>query len=182
MSAIADPDPDPSALDPLRDFGFLLKDVARLHTRNFERHSSDSGGTHAGLTLSQCKVLSYLQRNEGISKARLAELTDTDPMTLGRLLARMADDGLIEQRLDPADRRAHCLYLKPDKAQRVLQEIWRIADRSRAESLVGLSAADRSQLMVLLRRIQSNLDALMPGFADKASGVETHTRKLQPCS
>ena len=151
--------------DPLRNFGFLLKDVARLHARNFERHSVEM----MGLTLSQCKVLSYLHRNEGISKARLAELTDTDPMTLGRLLARMTEEGLIEQRLDPRDRRAHCLFLQPANALPVLEEIWRISDMTRAESLAGLSAADRAQLMKLMRRIQTNLDALMPGSADSST-------------
>ena len=147
--------------DPLRNFGFVLKDVARLHSRNFERHSLAAGTT--GLTLAQSKVLSYLQRNEGISKAGLAELTDMDPMTLGRLLARMTADGLIEQRPDPSDRRAHCLFLQPDKALPVLDEIRRISERSRAESLAGLNAADRSQLMSLLHKIQANLYALMPG-------------------
>ena len=158
---MTDPAIPDAAPGPLRNFGFLLKDVARLHSRNFERHSAEMG-----LTLSQCKVLSYLQRNEGISKARLAELTDTDPMTLGRLLARMSDDGLIEQRQDPGDRRAHCLFLRPANALPVLDEIWRISDRSRAETLAGLDSAERAQLMNLLQKIQTNLDALMPGAAD----------------
>ena len=54
-------------LDPFRSFGFLLKDVARLYTRNFERHATD-----LNLTLPQCKVLCYLERHQGISQARLA--------------------------------------------------------------------------------------------------------------
>jgi DNA-binding MarR family transcriptional regulator len=112
-------------------------------------------------------VLSYLQHNEGISQSRLAELTDTDPMTLVRLLDRMAADGLIERRVDPADGRAHCLYLSPG-ADSVLAQIWRHADRSRAESFAGLSAADRAQLVQLMQRVHANLDALMPGAADKS--------------
>ncbi len=150
----------PKSTDAFRDFGFLLKDVSRLYSRNFERHSAD-----LGLSLAQCKVLGYLQRYEGTSQARLAYLTDTDPMTLGRLLDRMAGDGLIERRSDPRDGRAHNLYLTPD-AGSVLDEIWRLSDCARAESLSGLTAPDRSLLMKLLRRIQSNLDALMPGQAD----------------
>src|SRR3984885_14355331 len=94
------------AADRLRNFGFLVKDVYRLYAKHFERHAGEFG-----LTLSQCKVLGHLSRNEGISPARLAELTDTDPMTLVRTLDRMQQDEWIERRPDPADRRAHRLYL-----------------------------------------------------------------------
>jgi MarR family transcriptional regulator, transcriptional regulator for hemolysin len=143
-------------MDPLRNFGFLLKDVTRLYSLNFENHA-----TELNLTLPQCKVLCYLQRNEGISQVRLAELSDTDPMTLVRILDRMEGDGLIERRPDPADRRARRLYLRP-AASPVLEEIWRVSDRARAEALSCLSAADRAQLMSLMQRVHANLDALLP--------------------
>ncbi len=154
----------PKTTDPLRQFGFLLKDVSRLYSRNFERHAVD-----LGLTLDQCKVLAQLQRNEGLSQARLAYLTDTDPMTLGRLLDRMEADGLVERRPDPDDRRARSLYLQP-AALPVLDDIWRHSDSARGESLAGLGAAERAQLMALMQRVQANLDALMPGTADRGGG------------
>ena len=150
-------------MDTLRNFGFLIKDVARLYTRNFERHA-----TELNLTLVQCKVLGYLQRNQGISQARLADLTDTGPMTLTRLLARMEADGLIERRPDPDDRRAHCLYLQP-AALPVLEEIWRVSDRTRAETLEGLSNTERTQLMALVQKVHANLDTLLPGRASAVS-------------
>lgn len=158
-------------MDPLRHFGFLLKDVSRLYSRNFERHAIE-----LNLTLAQCKVLSYLQRNEGISQVRLAYLTDTDPMTLVRILDRMERDGLIERRPDPADRRARRLFLHAS-ALPVLEEIWRVSDRARAETLSGLSAVDRAQLVKLMQRIQSNVDALIPGAADTSGAAPRPTRK-----
>jgi DNA-binding MarR family transcriptional regulator len=142
-------------VDPLRNFGFLLREVSNLSALNFERHSVE-----LGLSLAQCKVLAYLQRNEGISQVRLAELTDTDPMTLARTLERMEGDGWVERRPDPADRRARTLFLKP-KAMGTLQEIWRVSDRARADAMSGLSAADRSQLMGLLERVRSNLSTVL---------------------
>jgi MarR family transcriptional regulator for hemolysin len=153
----------PKTPDPLRNLGFLLKDVARLYTRNFERHASG-----LGLTLDQCKVLCHLQRNEGISQVRLAEYTDTDPMTLGRLLDRMETDGLVERRPDPADRRARSLHLEA-AAQPALEQIWDASDRARAQSLSGLNAADRAQLMKLLQRLHANLEALLPEVAGNAA-------------
>jgi DNA-binding MarR family transcriptional regulator len=153
-------------MDNLRNFGFLVKDVARLYSRNFERHAAE-----LNLTLPQCKILGYLQRNQGISQARLAELTDTNPMTMARLLARMENDGLVQRRPDPRDGRAHCLHLSP-QAVPVLEEIWRVSDRSRAETLQGLSALERHQLMALLRQVHANLDALLPGSASAVAPAE----------
>lgn len=146
----------------MRSFGFLLKDVSRLSSKNFERHMAAAA---LGLTIEQCKVLIYLQRNQGINQKRLAYLTDTDPMTLVRTLDRMEQDGWIERQPDPQDRRARRLYLKPAAAP-VLKQIWIIADRSRGESLAGLDDADRERLLDLMSRIHGNLAALVPGAVD----------------
>lgn len=143
-------------MNPLRNFGFLVKDVSRLSALNFQRHA-----TRLNLTIAQCKVLAYLQRNEGISQVRLAELTDTDPMTLARTLERMEGDGWIERRVDPADARARQLFLQPSAAP-LLREMWRVADRARGDAMAGLSATDRAHLMSLLERIHSNLAAMLP--------------------
>ncbi|MDB5976088.1 MAG: MarR family transcriptional regulator [Nevskia sp.] len=144
-------------MDRLRNFGFLLKDVSRLSGLNFEREAVD-----LNLTLAQCKVLIYLQQNEGISQVRLAELTDTDPMTLVRNLDRLERDGLIERRQDPADRRARRLFMTA-AAQPVLLEIWRIAARARAAALAGLSPAEQNLLVGLLEKVHANLTTLLPG-------------------
>jgi DNA-binding MarR family transcriptional regulator len=143
----------PSAADALRGLGFLIRDVSRLNARNFERHASG-----LGLTLAQCRALCYVQRFEGASQARLAEWSDTDPMTLGRVLLRMEAEGYIERRTDPNDGRAHRLYLT-SKAAPTLERIWRLADRTLGEALSGLRASERDQLLSLLGRMRDNLDA-----------------------
>jgi MarR family transcriptional regulator for hemolysin len=141
-------------MNRLREFGFLLKAATRLSTKNFEHHARD-----VDLDLSRCKVLVYLARNEGVSQARLAELTETAPMTLVRTLDRMELDRWIERRPDPADRRAHRLHLRAE-AKPILDHIWRIADQARDEMFAGLSEAERNRLMDLLERIHGNLVAL----------------------
>jgi len=150
-------------MDPLRNLGFLLKDVSRLYSLNFERHAAD-----LNLTIAQCRVLCYLQRNEGISQVHLAFLTDTDPMTLVRILDRMEADELIERRSDPSDGRARRLYLRPS-AHPLLKKIWRVADRARAQSFSRMSAQDRAQLLSLMQQMYANLDALMPAATETTS-------------
>jgi MarR family transcriptional regulator, transcriptional regulator for hemolysin len=141
------------AHDPCK-VGFALKTATRLYSMNFERHARE-----LGLTLSQCRVLVHLSRSEGLSQARLSECTETDPMTLVRVLDRMEQEDWIERRPDPADRRAHCLYLK-DAAKPVLARIGKIADQATKEALAGISATDCESLIYLLDRIQLNLAAL----------------------
>lgn len=162
--------------DLTRNFGFLLKDAARLSSLNFERHALE-----LKLTLSQCKVLAHLQRNEGITQIRLAALTGTDPMTLVRTLDRMERDGLVERRPDPADRRARCLFLMP-AAEPVLEKVRATAEQSRGEALAGLSLADRKQLIALLERVHSNLRALVPGEGDPVTTLHEPPPRQTPAS
>jgi MarR family transcriptional regulator for hemolysin len=145
-----------AASDRLRNFGFLLRDVHRLYAKHFERYARE-----IELTLPQCKVLGHLSRNEGISQARLAELTDTDPMTLVRTLDRMQQDQWIERRADPEDRRAHRLYLR-DAAKPIMARMWKLADQARQEALSALSVAEREQLLELLERVHGALLQLEP--------------------
>jgi len=139
----------------MENLGFLIRDVYRLSARRFEHNARE-----LELTLPQCKVLAHLSRNEGISQARLAELTETDPMTLVRTLDRMQQDGWIERRPDPADRRAHCLFLC-EPARPVVARIWKIAEQTRSEMLVRLTQREREQLMDLLERIHGSLSVLV---------------------
>ena len=170
----------PASGNSLRTFGFLLKDITRLYARNFERHAAV-----VHLTIDQCRVLTHLARNEGISQARLADLTDTDPMTLGRILERMEGDGLVERRADPADRRVRTLYLRRTAAP-LLREIWRLADAARDEALAGLDRAEKAQLLALMCRMHANLDQLVPGMADRGPGTPNatplRTRRSASCS
>ena len=116
-------------MDRLRNFGFLLKDVSRRYVLRFEQHAAEMS-----LTLVQCRALIRLEKNEGVSQARLAELIDVEPMAMVRILDRMEADGVLERRPDPDDRRARRLYLTA-KAKPLLEEIWRLADADAGRDL-----------------------------------------------
>jgi MarR family transcriptional regulator, transcriptional regulator for hemolysin len=140
--------------DRLRNFGFLLKDLSRRYVQRFEVRARE-----ISLTLPQCKVLVRLEKNEGVSQARLADLAEVDAMTMVRILDRMEADELLERRPDPADRRARCLYLTP-KAKPLLEQIWRLSEATRAEVFAGIGKDDREILMTVLERIHDNLSRL----------------------
>jgi MarR family transcriptional regulator, transcriptional regulator for hemolysin len=142
------------AMDRLHNFGFLLNDLTRRYVLRFEQRARA-----IALTLPQCKVLVRLQKNEGASQARLAELAEVEPMTMVRILDRMEADGLLERRLDPADRRARCLYLTR-KARPLLDEIWHLADLTRAEVFAGIGRREREAFITMLERMHNNVCAL----------------------
>ncbi len=141
-------------MDRLRNVGFLLKDLSRRYVARFEAHAQS-----ISLTLMQCKVLVHLDKSEGASQAKLAELTDIEPMMMVRLLNRMERDKLIERRSDPLDRRARQLYLMP-KARPVLQQIWRLAAKVRAEMFEGIPKAERELCLRVLEEAHENLSAI----------------------
>jgi MarR family transcriptional regulator for hemolysin len=141
-------------LNPLRTFGFLLKETSRLYGLRFEQRACA-----LGLTLPQCKVLVNLADHEGISQVQLAELTDLEPMTLVRILDRMESDGWLQRRNDPADRRARRLYLEA-KAKPLVDDIWHLVDLTRREAFVGIPRKHADLVIELLEKIQSNFASL----------------------
>jgi MarR family transcriptional regulator for hemolysin len=149
-------------MERLRNFGFLLKDLGRLYTRRFEERAQG-----LQLTLLQCKTLGHLSRNEGVSQARLAELAESDPMSMVRILDYMEAEGWVERRDDPNDRRARRLYIK-DKARAILDEIWRLADETRMEFLRDLSAQECERLIDMLERVHATARALPVPLTQRA--------------
>lgn len=141
-------------MDRLRNFGFLLNELSRRYVHRFEQRANQMS-----MTLPLCKVLAYLERNEGVSQSKLAELTQLEPMAMVRILDRMEADGLVERQPDPADRRARSLYLT-SKAKPMLDEIWRIGDLTRAETFAGVPKAEREVFLDVLFRVTANLRQL----------------------
>ena len=131
--------------------GFLLNDTARLFRRAFNARTKDSG-----VTALQWRLISYLKRHEGIRQGPLAELIEVEPITLSRMVDRLAEAGLVERRADPADRRAWQLHLTP-RARDLLEVMRQTTDRLNEEATEGLSDAERTQLIALVGRIRCNL-------------------------
>ena len=131
--------------------GFVIHDVARLLRKRFEQLSRDSG-----LTRSQWQVLAYLERNEGIHQSGLAELLEVEPITLGRLVDKLQEYGLVERQPHPSDRRIWLLRLTA-RAKPKLAELRLLGDETRSEALFGIAEADREHLLKTLTTLKANL-------------------------
>lgn len=134
-----------------RSFGFVLHDVARLMRKRFEQRAKG-----LGLTRAQWQVLAHLQRHEGISQSGLAEILELEPMTVGRIVDRMAEARWVDRRPDPGDRRAYRLFTT-DRARAVMVRLRAIGEEVRGEAFAGLSDEQRESLLNLLIHVRSTL-------------------------
>jgi MarR family transcriptional regulator, transcriptional regulator for hemolysin len=162
-----------------RSFGYLVHDVARLFARRFDQQAL----LFLGLNRSQCRILGYLARHEGINQAGLADLLDIKPMTLVRQIDHMEADGWIERRPDPGDRRAHRLMLA-EKARPILARVFDLSSEVRHEAFANLSEEEGRQLIDLLRRVQVALSEHMavPTLARLPRVASPARRDTRPAS
>lgn len=129
----------------------LVADSSRFFRRRF-----DARARRIGVSRAQWQVLFALSRNQGINQAGLAEALDVETITVGRMVDRLADAGLVERRADPADRRAWRLHLT-DRAHPILEELRSVGEVVMAEALAGFSPAELETMGALLTRLRSNL-------------------------
>jgi MarR family transcriptional regulator for hemolysin len=136
-----------------REIAFTIMDVARL----LKTHA-DQRARQYGMTRAQWAVLFRLDHSEGLKQSELAELLDLQPITLTRLLDRLADNGLIERRADPNDRRANRLFLTP-AARPLLERLSALSTDMMASVLDGLDAKSLERLLRDLGLVKENLRA-----------------------
>ncbi len=136
-----------------REVGFAIHDAARLL-----RTYSDQRAAELGTTRAQWAVLVRLQRCEGAKQNELAEALDIAPITLARLVDKLAAAGLVERRADPNDRRAHRLYLT-EGALPALVALGRLAEDIMGRALAGLADGDVEAVVAAMATIKANLKA-----------------------
>ncbi len=136
-----------------RSIGFALGDLVRLIRRDFLR-----GAKAHRLTPELWRLLYCLDRDQGCSQRQLAGMLDLTPVTLGRMIDRLEQRGLVRRVPDPADRRAMRLFLTP-AASAPIARMHALVDASRRRALGGLSRAEQETFWRLLRRVRDNLSA-----------------------
>ncbi len=129
----------------------LVSDVARAFRRSF-----DARARNIGVTRPQWQVLVLLKRHEGINQGGLAELLEVEPITVGRMIDRLQEAGLVERRPDPADRRAWRLH-STQKAADLLEQLRPLAADMFELAYDGISDAEVEAAAAVLERMRLNL-------------------------
>jgi DNA-binding MarR family transcriptional regulator len=115
------------------------------HTRSAEALES------LGLTTALFALLNFLGAHEGAIQQEIGAAMGIDPSTMVSLIDQLEDAGLAKRRPHPTDRRAREVAITA-KGRRVLEQARRLATQVEADVLRGLNAAERRQLLTLLRR------------------------------
>jgi len=134
-----------------REIAFNINDVARLL-----RTYADQKASSFRLTRAKWAVLARLDRSEGLKQNELADMLDLQPISLTRLLDGLSQNGLIERRSCPNDRRAKRLFLTP-AARPLLDRLSELGEDLMTTALAGLDQSETSALLTSLTTIKENL-------------------------
>lgn len=141
-----------AAADEIVEFVHVLRHLYRA-----QQYRTLGDGPHQ-LTHMESKVLSFFGRHPGATQSELVTDSARDKGQVARLIGGLRDRGLLEARVDTADRRIQRLYLTNEgsgiqaSAQRQRLRVARLA-------VAGLSDDERRLLVELLSRVRSNLEA-----------------------
>ena len=125
------------------------------HTRTAEALNA------IGLTPALFALLNVLGARDGAIQQQLSSDMGIDPSAMVTLIDELERAGLAERRRRPNDRRAWEVTITP-KGRRTLERAKRSAAKVEDEVLAGLSAADRDQLLALLRQVLVSLPPQPP--------------------
>lgn len=142
---------------PVLPTGDLRRDaLIRLvdSTRAMRTYADQIARDH-GTTLTQWRALKQIAARDGLNQTELAEILEIQPISLVRLLDRMAAQGLVERREDPRDRRAKLLHAT-ERGRRLIDEISPLAHVIADAVTAGLDDAEVGLLNTLLDRLGRN--------------------------
>jgi len=158
-------------LNPRREILFELVDVARALRTYIDQRAREHGMTRA-----QWAVLARLERDEGMMQTEMAEALEIQPISLVRLVDRLCEQGLVERRRHPTDRRANCLYLTEPGRVRLL-EMAPLRREISGNVLASFSERDVAELLNRLVSLKANIRRAAAHRSAQAGGGEVrHAR------
>jgi DNA-binding MarR family transcriptional regulator len=138
-------------LEGERTLTWLIHDVHWFLSRDLEREAQ-----RIGLSKAKWRVLAHLSRADAISQTTLAADMGVEKAPLGRILDKLEEDGLIERRPDPDDRRARLVYAT-QKISPLADQMIAIATNVFAVAFDGIEQAELDQFAKTLARLRQNL-------------------------
>ena len=105
-----------------------------------------------GLSSGQPKVLEYLRLHGTQNQRSIADYCRIEPATVGSILTRMEEAGLVERRQKPGDRRA--LYVSLTAAgESAAEAVAQLFDRADRQASSLLTQAETEHLTALLEKV-----------------------------
>jgi DNA-binding MarR family transcriptional regulator len=151
---------------PFQAVGFVVSSIGYAVGRRFHQ-------VLAPLELEprEFALLRAVAAAEGQSQQALGERLQIPPSRMVAFIDALEARGLLERRHNPHDRRVRALYLTDD-GRELLGRAFSLAVEFERHLCAKLSAAERDQLVELLRRLGAQLGLAPGGHAAHAALVE----------
>ena len=134
--------------------GYLLKRLMHSIRQAIDERMRIAG---VGLSFSHFATLFAISHQPGVSGARIAKTTMVTAQTINTILRRLENEGSLERKPHPDNRRADCWYItEAGRAQMLHARA--TADPVWEHMLAPLSAGEQVQLRGLLRRCIDGLE------------------------
>ncbi len=143
--------------------GHLIRRAHQASTAIFAQEMARQG---LDLTPFQFAALSAIAGEPGLDQASVSARAAVDRATIGGVIDRLVDKGLVARQVSQTDRRARVLTLT-DSGADVLARVQGTIARVQDTLCAGLSEADRATLTALLQRLADN----HPRAADDPAAV-----------
>lgn len=153
------------------EFGLLLFGTARAWRTKLDRRLRPLG-------LSQGKWRTLIHVSQGgnkLTQKEIAERMGIEEPTLAGLLDRLQEDGWIERRESPNDRRCKIIHLQR-RSKAVLDEIFNAAHLLRHELIDDVPSSDLDACIRVLRQIRKKAEG--PAAAVKKVRVANGRRNV----
>ncbi len=128
--------------------GHLIRRLQQQSTQVFLAQTQAAG---LDLTSVQFAALDTIARQSGIDQATLAATISFDRATIGGVIDRLEQKGLVQRVVSEQDRRARQLHLTPDGAQ-LLAASRPVVEALQAEILAPLTDAERATFLALAHK------------------------------
>lgn len=102
------------------------------------------------------RLLLAAHRRPGCRQVELAGWLDLSPVTVGRMLDRLEQQGLVRRQSHPTDRRATRIHVEA-KALPIVRRLDDQLAKAHERALAGMTSEEREALMAGLRRVHENL-------------------------
>ncbi len=128
--------------------GHLIRRLQQQSSQVFQKQVQAAGWD---LTPVQFAAINALSTNPGIDQAQIAAIIGYDRATIGGVVDRLEQKGIVARIVSRHDRRAREVSLTK-KGAIVLARMRPIVSNLQADILVGLTAKERTRLLSLVRK------------------------------
>jgi DNA-binding MarR family transcriptional regulator len=137
----------------MKEVAWEIGETYRALRRYYDRRASV-----LGVTTAQWRALAWIGHQEGLKQVELADRLDVEPITVGRIVDRLEESGLVERQPDPVDRRAWRLVMT-DKAKPIYARLTNLAEEMADQALAGFTHEEMAEMRARLSLIRDNVSA-----------------------